>query len=196
MAFETKIAIAVREDLAVYQHVHPRLDGDTWRAPVDVPDGGVYRVYAEFTPVERAGAVHPHLLSVRFIIAGDTRFATAPPAQPAVRVGRYTVRRLDGTARLSGATPSVLKFEVLGPDGRPVSSLEPYLGAYAHLSAFDVLTQAMTHMHPIARPDAPPPADGILTFHTAWSTYGEQRLFLQFQIAGRVLQAAFTVVVE
>jgi hypothetical protein len=186
----------VREDLAIYQHLHPRLDGDTWRAEVDVPDGGVYRVYTEFTPVERAGAVHPHLLSVRFIIPGDTRPYQVPAPQATVKVHGFTVRRLDGTARLPGATPSILKFEVLDPDGRPVTNLEPYLGTYAHMSAFDVLTQAMTHMHPLARSDGRPPADGILTFHTAWAAYGEQRLFLQFKVAGRVLQVAFTVAVS
>jgi hypothetical protein len=185
----------VREDLAVYQHVHPELDGDTWRAGIDVFDGGVYRVYTEFIPAERTGAVHPHLLSVRFIIPGDTRPYQVPAPQATIKIYGFTVRRLDGTARLPGATPAVLKFEVLDPDGRPVTNLEPYLGAYAHLSAFDVLTQAMTHMHPLARPDGLPPADGILTFHANWTTLGEQRVFLQFKIAGRVLQAPFTVIV-
>jgi hypothetical protein len=186
----------VREDLSHYQHLHPRLDGDTWRVAVDVPDGGVYRMYAEFTPPERAGNLHPHLLSVRFIITGDTSYVQLPSAQPAVRVGPFTVHRMDGTADLAAGRATALRFQVRDARGDPVAALEPYLGAFAHVSAFDLLTQAMSHMHPIVAPNAGPPADGVLTFHATWPAYGEQRLFLQFQVAGTLHLAAFTVVVS
>jgi hypothetical protein len=185
----------VREDLSHYQHLHPRLDGDTWRATVDVPDGGVYRVYVEFTPAERAGTPHPNLMSVRFIVTGDTSYEPVPAAQPAVRAGPYTVARLDGSADLAAGPATALRFQVRDRRGQPVAALEPYLGAFAHVSSFDVLTAAMTHMHPVVAPNAGPPADGVLTFHTSWRAYGEQRLFLQFQVAGVLYLAAFTVVV-
>ena len=185
----------VREDLSHYQHLHPRLDGDTWRVAVDVPDGGVYRMYAEFTPPERAGTRNPHLLSVRFIIAGDTSYVPVPPAQAAVDVGPFTVDRLDGAADLVAGRATALRFQIRDARGKPVATLQPYLGAFAHVSAFDVLTQAMSHMHPIVAPNGGPPADGVLTFHTNWSSYGEQRLFLQFQVAGTLYLAVFTVVV-
>jgi hypothetical protein len=185
----------VREDLSHYQHLHPRLDGDTWRTAVDVPDGGVYRMYAEFTPPERAGNLHPHLLSVRFIITGDTSHEPVPVAEPAVDVGPFTVDRMDGTADLAAGRATALRFQIRDARGDPVAALEPYLGAFAHVSSFDVLTMAMTHLHPIVAPNAGPPADGVLTFHTNWSAYGEQRLFLQFQVAGRLYLAPFTVVV-
>src|SRR5688572_14728434 len=62
----------VREDLTAYQHLHPRLDGDTWHAAVRVPDGGVYRLYAEFRPATLATARHPVVLGTQFVITGDT----------------------------------------------------------------------------------------------------------------------------
>ena len=184
-----------REDLSLFQHVHPRLVDDTWQAAVDVPDGGVYRVYVEFTPAARVPSLHTTVLGARFIIAGDTRYVPLPTAAPTAPAGPYTVRRLDGTDRQAHGTPAVLRLQVLDAQGAPVTALEPYLGAFAHVSAFDAFTQALTHVHAIGRPDAPAPADGVLAFHTVWRDPGAQRVFVEFQLAGTVHQAVFTVVV-
>jgi hypothetical protein len=202
----------VREDLQFYQHLHPELAGDTWTANVRVPDGGVYRAYAEFVPEPRselaspagpaglarpARAVgHPTVLGTRFIIAGDTRTVPVPAPAAHASTGGFGVRRLDGTAPVAADRPAALRFQVLDRGGRPVPDLEPYLGAYAHVSAFDVYTQALTHLHPVASASASgPPADGTLTFHARFANRGEQRLFLQFRAGGAVRQAAFTVAV-
>jgi hypothetical protein len=186
----------VREDLSAYQHLHPQLTGDTWTATVDVPDGGAYRIYAEFTPAGRAGSGHPTVLGVPFVITGDTTYVPPPLPVPAVRAGGFTVKRLDGTTRLKAGRPDVLRFQVLDAAGTPVASLEPYLGVFAHVSAFEVLTGGLTHLHPVTSADPKQaPADGVLTFHAKFPNLGEQRLFLQFQVAGKVHQAAFTVAV-
>jgi hypothetical protein len=184
-----------REDLSVFQHVHPRLVDDTWRAEVDVPDGGVYRIYVEFTPAALAASRHSTVLGTRFIISGDTRYVPLPMAAPTAPAGPYTVRRLDGTDRQTHGTAAVLQLQVLDGQGQPVTNLQPYLGAFAHVSAFDAYTQAMTHVHAIGRTDAPAPADGVLAFHTVWRDPGAQRVFVEFQLAGTVHQAVFTVVV-
>jgi hypothetical protein len=184
-----------REDLSVFQHVHPRLVDDTWRATVDVPDGGVYRIYAEFTPPQRPAGVHPTVLGVRFIITGDTRQVPLPSAEPMARAGPYTVKRLDGAKRQPSGRQTTLRLQVLDAGGRPVSALQPYLGAYAHVSAFDVLTQALTHVHPVAPPAAVAPPDGVLDFQTVWPAPGAQRIFVEFQVAGVVHRAALTVVI-
>jgi len=135
------------------------------------------------------------VLGVRFIITGDTSYVPLPAAAPAASAGPYTVRRLDGTARQAHGNPAPLRLQVLDAGVRPVTSLEPYLGAFAHISAFDALTQAMTHVHAVAAPDGQPPGDGVLAFHTVWSSPGAQRVFVEFQVAGTVQLAAFTVVV-
>ena len=186
----------VREDLSGYQHLHPSRVADTWNATVRVPDGGVYRLYAEFVPAELAGARNPIVLGTRFIITGDTAPTTLPRPAAATRVAGFTVRRLDGTAPLVAGPPVALRFQVLDRRGAPVTTLEPYLGAYAHVSAFDVLTQALTHLHPVIPPAAPPPGDGTLPFHAAFHHRGWHRLFLQFRAGGTVHLAAFTVLVS
>lgn len=186
----------VREDLSFYQHLHPTLAGDTWTAAVRVPDGGVYRLYAEFMPTGRADNGHPVVLGVPFVIAGDTRYDPLPEPVPMVDVGGLSVRRFDGVATAAARRPDVLRFQVLDVHGVPVGTLQPYLGTYAHVSAFDAATGSITHLHPtMPASRTGPPGDGVLTFRTEFPQRGRYRLFLQFKAADVVHQAAFTVTV-
>lgn len=180
----------VREDLSFYQHLHPALAGDRWTAAVDVPDGGVYRLYAEFTPKQRA---HSTVLGAPFVIAGDTRYVPIPAPAAKVSAGGFTVSRLEGTADAAAGRSDIMRFQVLDAHGAPVTALEPYLGVYAHASVFDS-TQRLTHLHDTTPANTQAaPAGGVLTFHTQFPQRGRHRVFLQFKVAGEVHQAAFTV---
>lgn len=186
----------LREDLSFYQHLHPTLAGDTWTSAVTVPDGGVYRVYVEFVPKERAGG-QPIVLGMPFVVAGDTRYLPIPAPAPKARAGGFTVSRLDGTAELAAARPGILRFQVLDARGAPVTALEPYLGVYGHASVFESTTQRLTHLHSTMPANArAAPADGVLTFHTQLSQRGRHRVFVQFKVMGEVHQAAFTVIAK
>jgi hypothetical protein len=184
----------IRDDLHHYQHLHPELTGGVWRVPVAIPDGGAYRLYAEFAAGGRDVA-HPTVLGLPFVIPGDTTFVPVPAPAASTGAGGYTVTRTDGTAHLIAGESTILRLRVTGPPGAAVPALEPYLGAYAHMSAFEVLTQGLTHLHPAVPVDGGPPRDAVLTFHAQFANRGEQRLFLQFQVGGEVRQAAFTVFV-
>ena len=186
----------VRDDFSGYEHLHPELTGDTWTARVNVPDGGAYRLYAEFTPRGRAGTGHPTVLGLPFVIAGDTRYVPLPAPASRASVDGFTVTRLDGTAHLGAGRAAIVRFQVTDRAGAPVPTLEPYLGAYAHVSAFEVFTQGLTHLHPaVAAGATAAPADATLVFHAQFANRGEQRLFLQFSAGGKVRQVAFTVFV-
>ncbi|MEU8238110.1 hypothetical protein AB0C07_07695 [Actinoplanes missouriensis] len=176
----------LRDDLSGYQHLHPELIGGAWTAPVTITDGGAYRVYLEFVPQGRPPGADPTVLGVPFVIAGDTRMVPVPAPRGEERSGPYTVRRLDGVADLTSGTQTALQFQVLR-DGRP-ATLEPYLGAYAHLSNFEVRTQGLKHLHPL-----PATGDAILSFHAAFAERGDKRLFLQFRAGGTIHQVAFTI---
>ncbi|GIH04628.1 hypothetical protein Rhe02_26950 [Rhizocola hellebori] len=170
----------VRDDMSGFQHLHPTLSAGQWSTQVTIDDGGPYRFYAEFTPKGRSVLGHPIVLGVPFVIAGDTKLAPMPAPASASAAGPYTVTRLDGTAHLIAGRPALLRFAV-------DAQLEPYLGALAHMSAFEVRTQALTHLHPI-------PSE--LAFHTQFANRGEYRLFMDFQVAGALHRAAFTIFVS
>jgi hypothetical protein len=182
----------LRDDLSGYQHLHPEVAGDTWTAPVTIGDGGAYRVYAEFVPHDRPGAAEPTVLGLPFVVPGDTTMVPVPTPADRAESGPFTVRRLDGTADLESGRHTALQFQVTR-GGKPVT-LEPYLGAYAHLSNFEVRTQGLEHLHPLPTgTTGAPPADGILAFHARFAERGDKRMFLQFQVDGVVRQVAFTL---
>ena len=82
---------------------------------------------------------------------------------------------------------SELRFTVMR-DGEPVT-VEPYLGARGHLVALRQGDGAYLHVHPLDERTA---GTGPVRFATEFPTRGLYRLFLQFQVDGRVHTAAFT----
>ena len=75
--------IAVRRDLRHYRHVHPWLtDGGTWEVALELPEPGVYRVFADFN---RSGDSHTLGIDVSVpgrlepqALSGPAEKATAP----------------------------------------------------------------------------------------------------------------------
>jgi hypothetical protein len=80
-------------------------------------------------------------------------------------------------------------------DGRPVSDLQPYLGAYGHLVALRDGDLAYLHVHPDGAPgDGRTAAGPEVAFHAEVPSAGAYRLYLDFRHAGRVHTAEFTAV--
>ncbi|MER7584369.1 hypothetical protein [Kitasatospora sp. NPDC097691] len=174
--------IVTPRDLSTFQHLHPTLAADgTWSAPTAVPTAGEYRVFADFTP---AGSSEGLTLGADLHAAGDLRPAPLPQTGRTVTVDGYTVT-LGGdlTPERSGS----LKLSV-SKDGKPVTDLQPYLGAYGHLVALRAGDLAYLHVHPDTT--TPGPEIGFTT--TAPST-GSYRLFLDFKHQDTVHTAAFTL---
>ncbi|MFC3456065.1 hypothetical protein [Amycolatopsis speibonae] len=186
---------AVRDDMNVFQHVHPVLDGDIWRTSLALADGGAYRMFAEFVPLDTKDPRHPVVLGVPFTVPGDTSFVPVPaPAGGTVTNTGYRVDRADGMAWIPVMRAQVLRFAIRGPDGAPVTAVDPHLGANGHMTGFHTMLLSATHLHPV-QPVGAALVDGELTFHSLFSERGEYRLFLEFSHGGRVHTAAVTVAV-
>lgn len=183
----------VRDDMASYQHRHPVLDGDVWRTIISVPDGGTYRMYAEFVPRGSTNGRHPTVLGVSFIIPGDTTFVPLPEPAAVAKAGPFTVTRPDGPAQPIMRQVNELRFTITDAAGAP-AELAPYLGSYGHMSAFNTDSLSVTHLHP-RQPirDGNPPQE--LTFEAQFAERGEHRLFLEFEVNGTTHTAEFTVFV-
>jgi hypothetical protein len=181
--------IAVRRDLSGFRHVHPTLGPDgSWSIPLELGTAGTWRVFADFTPAALGRTI---TLGTDVTVAG--RFDPVP--LPAVS----TVAAVDGYEVTLGGSPvagqeSELTFTVRR-DGRPVADLEPYLGAYGHLVSLRTGDLAFLHNHP--GEEAKPGAKGgpEVRFSTTFPTTGTYRLYLDFQHAGSVRTAEFTVTV-
>ncbi|WP_030241458.1 hypothetical protein [Streptomyces sp. NRRL S-350] len=181
---ELHLIVAPR-DLSTFQHLHPTLAADgTWSATTAVPAAGEYRVFADFTPV---GAGDGLTLGADLHAAGDLRPAPLPETGRTVTVDGYTVT-LGGD--LAAGRSSRLTLTV-SKDGRPVTDLQPYLGAYGHLVALRAGDLAYLHVHP----DTTTPGPEI-GFTTTAPSPGGYRLFLDFQHQDTVHTAAFTVTAD
>ncbi|WP_278260807.1 hypothetical protein [Nocardia sp. AG03] len=179
--------IVVRRDMAAFQHVHPVLDqAGTWSVPLDLSRAGDYRVFADFTPAGGQNLT----LGTDLRVSGDYAVRPLPAPATTARVGEYTVT-LDGT--VAPGTASKLTLSV-SRDGRPVTDLQPYLGAYGHLVALRAADLAYLHVHPEGAPgDGVTPAGPGIEFVVNAPSAGDYRLFLDFQHAGVVRTAEFTV---
>ena len=182
--------IVVRNDLADFAHVHPELDATgTWRVPVNLSKAGDYRVFADFT----ADGGPALTLGANLHVAGQYDPQPLPAVSASTVVDGYTVT-LDGAPKVEES--SMLTMTV-SRNGKPVTDLQPYLGAYGHLVALRASDLAYLHVHPMGEPgDGVTPAGPDIGFHTAFPSAGDYRLFLDFQHQGVVRTAEFTVSVD
>ncbi|MFJ1859541.1 hypothetical protein ACIOHA_19745 [Streptomyces anulatus] len=181
--------IVASSDLTTYRHLHPERAADgTWSTPVELPEAGGYRVFADFTPdVKNAEGV---TLGADLAVSGDASPEALPDAERTVTVDGYEVT-LDGSLRPGAG--SELKLEV-EKDGKPVTDLQPYLGAYGHLVALRAGDLAYLHVHPNGEPgDGRTKPGPEVSFTATAPSKGAYRLFLDFRHEGKVRTAAFTV---
>jgi hypothetical protein len=179
--------VAVRRDLAGFQHVHPELgDHGLWTTSLDL-SAGSWRLYADFVP---SADGENHILGADLAVAGSFEPAPLPAASATAEVDGYTVV-LTGT--LEAGAESELRLSV-SRDGVPVTDLEPYLGAYGHLVVLRAGDLGYLHVHPLGEPGDPSVAPGPhVEFATTAPSAGTYRLFLDFKHGGVVRTAAFTV---
>ncbi len=179
--------IVVRRDMAAFQHVHPVLDqAGTWSVPLDLTRAGDYRVFADFTPDGGTNLT----LGADLRVAGNYDAQELPAPSATAQVGAYTVA-LNGTVTPGRASKVAL---TISRDGKPVTDLQPYLGAYGHLVALRAADLAYLHVHPEGSPgDGLTPAGPGIIFYVDAPSAGDYRLFLDFQHEGVVRTAEFTL---
>ncbi|MEU6672326.1 hypothetical protein [Streptomyces sp. NPDC046727] len=186
---ELHLIIASR-DLTLFRHLHPTRAADgTWSTPVKLPKAGAYRVFADFAPRGGSGLT----LGADLTAAGTYAPAPLPAPATTAEVDGYEVS-LQG--RLTPGRDSELTLRVTR-NGKPVRDLQPYLGAYGHLVALRSGDLGYLHVHPHGEPgDGKTRPGPDISFTVAAPSAGAYRLFLDFQHAGEVHTAAFTVRVD
>ncbi|MGH7881560.1 MAG: hypothetical protein ACREN8_01435 [Candidatus Dormibacteraceae bacterium] len=180
----------VRADLTNYQHLHPELASDgTWSTHLPPSAPGPYRVYASFIARDSSNKEHELVLSRELTVPGTYQSVALPAANSTTEVDGYTVA-LQGQ-QVSGMG---MPFTVhITRRGQPVTNLQPYLGTYAHLTAFRSGNLAFAHLHPEQTARSGKGGGPDLTFHAQLPAAGDYRLFLQFQTEGQLHTAAITV---
>jgi hypothetical protein len=200
--------LIVDPSLSDYQHVHPeptRTPGE-WSFSFTPRAGGVYRVFGDFTPAATGRGLYASVdLNVgpalgRLAEASGEGRAAAPSiapeqaatARPADQRQPYGVER-DGVTYTLATVPNParatqpvdLRFALTRADGGAVP-LEPVMGAFAHLVAFDADRSGFAHLHPnevdLAKvPDAKSP---VLNFKLTIPRAGRYVIWAQVKLGG------------
>ncbi len=153
--------LIVDDTLGDYQHVHPEPTANPgeWSFAFAPTRATVYRVFADFTPIVTGRSLYA---SADITAVATALLATrASPARASTEFGGNTAPQPSWEIERDGLhfvlTPSVqplragqaidLTFTVSRSDGAPVV-LEPVMGAFAHLVAFDSERSGFAHLHP------------------------------------------------
>lgn len=180
--------IVVRSDGAQFRHVHPALDRGTgtWSIPWTWDAAGAYRVFADFA----AEGADPVTLTRTVEVAGA--FAPVAPVTTAeTAVDGFDARI---TGHLAPGAASELTVTI-SRDGKPVTTLQPYLGAFGHLVALREGDLAYLHVHPEgAEPQSADATSGPeVRFGAHVPTAGRYLLYFDFQVDGSVHTAEFVL---
>jgi len=179
--------VVVRRDLTGFQHLHPTMAPDgTWSIDLTLAAPGSYRAIADFTAVV-GGSQVPATLGADLTVPGDYQPVALPAPAEQATTGTFQISYA-GTPRVESTQP--LLMTVTGADGRP-AALQPYLGAYGHLVVLREGDVGYVHVHP-----EPQLVDGKVKFWLAAPGPGRYRMFFDFQVAGQVHTAAWSVTVN
>ena len=179
----------VSYDLAWFSHEHPVPGPNgSFTHHTTFPAGGRYVLYHDFTPDSTGMQVVP----VEIEVEGAPR-----PPVPLVLDDRAK-KKLDGYEVTLSHTPLVPDAEcsmtfTLTRGGKPVTDLEPFLGAMGHLVMISEDRAAYVHSHPLERNATTGPS---VRFQVAFTRTGTYKAWGQFQRKGRVLTVPFVVVVS
>lgn len=178
--------VVARRDLSGYQHLHPTMAADgTWSVDLRLTEPGSWRALADFVAVGGGGARTALTLGVDLAAAGAYRPVPLPAPARSSTVDKFTVT-YEGTPEVGVERP--LLFRVASGGGP--AALERYLGAYGHLVVLREGDLGYVHVHPEERM-----AGTAVKIWLAVPSPGRYRAFFDFQVAGQVHTAAYTLVV-
>jgi len=188
-------------DLAEFDHIHPELaSDDSYEVSYTFAHGGKYRLWADYSLPGEA----PRVDAFDIDVAGPTR----PPQKLLTSVLTQTAGPI--SVKLTPSKPPRAGDDIpitLTLSGS-LETLEPYLGAWAHVIAIGEDYRSFAHAHPIETATvagamslkhthavAGPPPDAIHIV-TNFPSAGLYKLWAQFQQAGQVVTMPFVLRVE
>lgn len=184
--------LIVDPTLTDYQHVHPepgRARGE-WTMTWTPRSAGAYRVFADFTPAATGRGLYA---SAEAEVAAGAGGGGGPALAGRAGEGSpYVFGLVPAVRPMRAGQPTDLNFSIARSDGGAVP-LEPVMGAFAHLVAFDEARSGFAHLHP-AEDDLSKKPDAIrpqLNFKITIPQAGRYVIWAQVNLGGREAFAPF-----
>ena len=208
--------VAVSRDLSWYEHVHPRRNGETWKATMTFPAPGEYVLHTIFRPSSGSQIVQKQVVRVSGTTTGAAgqQLPVSPREQ---RNGNYTVRLTANPEPPAVSVWNALTFSI-ARDGKAVTNLVP-TGALGHIVILREGGEDFVYAHSTdgeatggirgrAHVRATPSESGAdhrrhvgdtgpdVTFHTRFPTTGRYRMWVEFRAGDDTIDADFVVDVK
>ena len=142
--------LAVSKDLAEFYHIHPEQSADgSYRVSHNFPNGGEYRLYADFTP---KGAL-------QVVEQIDVKVAGTERAKVALTPDTKFEKTVDGlkivmkpSAEIKAGQELMLDFQAFdAKTNKPATDLQNYLGELAHFVLISEDLEDFVHAHPMSK---------------------------------------------
>lgn len=205
--------LIVSDDLAEFYHIHPEMQvDDSYAVKQTFPYGGLYRLYADYTPPGYGTIVEQFELRVegperaRVPLAADNNLTTQSDG---LRV------ELTSDKALRAGEDLMLRFALFDAQtNAPVNNLQLYLGSLAHFVIVSQDLNEFIHAHPLDAgevfdPSQDPnlhvhdpsqlsktlvgPSPPEVSAHVSFPRAGLYKLWAQFQRDGRVIVVPFVL---
>ncbi len=212
--------LAASKDLAEFYHIHPEQQADgSYCVSHTFPNGGDYKLYADFTPKEATQVVERI----------DVKVAGAERAKVALVPDQKLEKAVDGlrvvikpSREIKAGQELTLDFQAFDAKTyKPAADLQNYLGELAHFVIISEDLKDFVHAHPMAKGEkmdgmkvdgqktgdhsagghdhsdgegaGVKPSQSEVSAHTAFPRAGLYKLWAQFKRGGRVINVPFIV---
>ena len=210
--------LVVSKDLAEFYHIHPEQSADgSYRVSHNFPNGGEYRLYADFTPKD----------AVQVVEQVDVKVAGTERAKIALTPDTKFEKTVDGlkivmkpSAEIKAGQELMLDFQAFdAKTNKPATDLQNYLGELAHFVLISEDLKDFVHAHPMSKGEhkesgktddhnadghkhstiegeTNKPSASEVSAHTAFPRSGLYKIWAQFQRGGKVITVPFVVSVK
>ncbi len=205
--------------MGIVYHLHPS-QAATGYFEADLPSlpAGNYKLYGDivhesgFAETAVGDIALPNVIG-KPISGDDAGGVTAPAGAESFPLdgGYKMVWSHDKTKPIAATAVTLFSFGIEGPDGKPVSDLEPYMGMGGHAEFVKLDGSVFAHVHPsgsvsmaseaVASPEAmmgmhQANIGSAVSFPYGVPTAGKYRIFVQMKRAGKVETGAFDLTVS
>ncbi|SIR44299.1 MULTISPECIES: hypothetical protein [unclassified Paenibacillus] len=179
--------IIVSKDLSYFSHIHPEYKGGgVFEIATEFPAGGEYKLIADFVPA--GGSAMSRMQGVSIGGAADK----AKPIEPdgdltQVVDGNEIALSIEG---LAAGKEAMLTYTIADArTEKPVTDLQPYLGAVGHVVILTADAESYLHVHPMDEKASGPEARFMTTFPKS----GIYKIWGQFKRGGEVFTVPFVI---
>ncbi|HEV8601621.1 MAG TPA: hypothetical protein VGQ87_03440 [Patescibacteria group bacterium] len=191
--------VIVDSGLKYFSHIHPANSGSEFTITTRFPQSDTYHVYITFQPT---GALEQQFGFTLPVGGGAKDISKVPVDSNLTKTfGDYKVTlgtddNSDFNAAFMTDASQVIKFHLEDLSGKPISDLQPYLGAFGHLVMINEQTYQYIHIHPIAGSSAVFGGPDVKFLPAALNVKiepGVYRVFGQFKRNDQVFVTDFTI---